>query len=101
MTKETKKPLTEREKVERDIAGLNESIRLNWLDLARGLFDSVLQEGGVWHLYGHSWEIEEFDLWDDLKQILEYVSGRDGVLYLSNGEALGLQRANGARSHQK
>jgi hypothetical protein len=35
MTKETNKPLTKREKVERDIAGLNESICLNWLDLAR------------------------------------------------------------------
>jgi hypothetical protein len=31
------------------------------------LFDRVLKEGGVWHLFGHSWQIEEMGLWDDLK----------------------------------
>ena len=35
MTKEAKNNLSEREKTVRDIATLNESIRLNWLDLAR------------------------------------------------------------------
>lgn len=35
MTNHAPKPLTEREKLDRDIAGLNESIRLNWVDLDR------------------------------------------------------------------
>jgi hypothetical protein len=35
MTNHTPKPLTEREKLDRDIAGLKESIRLNWVDLNR------------------------------------------------------------------
>ncbi len=29
----------------------------NWVDLGKHLFDRVLQEGGIWHLYGHSWEL--------------------------------------------
>lgn len=60
----------------------------DWVMLGRLLFDRVLQHGGVWHLYGHSWEIDELSLWDDLKCLLEYVSGRSGVLYLHNGDLL-------------
>jgi peptidoglycan-N-acetylglucosamine deacetylase len=58
----------------------------NWVALAKILFDSVLRDGGLWHIYGHSWEVEEYDLWDDLREVLAYVSNRSGVLYLGNGE---------------
>lgn len=56
----------------------------SWLELGKRLFDSVLENGGIWHLYGHSWEIERLGLWDDLREILGYVSRRDGVTYLPN-----------------
>jgi hypothetical protein len=60
----------------------------SWGSVGKILFDRVLREGGVWHLYGHSWQIEELGLWDDLKEILDYVCGREGVLYVSNAEVL-------------
>jgi peptidoglycan/xylan/chitin deacetylase (PgdA/CDA1 family) len=60
----------------------------SWASMGKILFDQVLKEGGVWHLYGHSWEIEEIGLWDDLKETLDYVCGREGILYLTNAEAL-------------
>jgi peptidoglycan/xylan/chitin deacetylase (PgdA/CDA1 family) len=64
-------------------------IRLDsWVSMAKILFDRVLKEGGVWHLYGHSWQIEEIGLWDDLTKILNYVCGREGVLYVTNAEVL-------------
>ena len=49
MTKEAKNNLSEREKTVRDIATLNESIRLNWLDLARegGLQLSAEERAGI------------------------------------------------------
>lgn len=56
----------------------------NWLALAKALFDQVLQNGGVWHLFGHSWEIDELGLWTDLVEILDYVSRREEVSYVSN-----------------
>ena len=59
-----------------------------WVELAKILFDSVLQEGGIFHLYGHSWEIDELNLWDDLNDVLDYVCKRDGVLYVSNSDIL-------------
>jgi peptidoglycan-N-acetylglucosamine deacetylase len=68
----------------------------NWVDLAKALFDSVLKNGGIWHLYGHSQEIESMGMWKDLEAILDYVSRREGVLYLPNS---GLVRFSGARVH--
>jgi peptidoglycan/xylan/chitin deacetylase (PgdA/CDA1 family) len=59
---------------------------MGWVDLAMDLFDSVLEQGGVWHLYGHSWEIGDLKLWEGLRVVLEYVSKRPGVKYLPNGE---------------
>ena len=63
----------------------------NWVDLGKRLFDAVLKEGGVWHLYGHSWEIEEFGLWNDLRELLDYVSHREGVRYVRNHALLQTQ----------
>ena len=60
----------------------------NWVELGKLLFDSVLRDGGIWHLYGHSWEIEEHNLWSGLEEILDYVCKREDVLYLTNGHTL-------------
>jgi len=66
----------------------------NWLELGKRLFDSVLQNGGIWHLYGHSWEINDLKLWDGLQAMLDYVRGRAGVMYLPNGEVLDFLRTS-------
>jgi peptidoglycan/xylan/chitin deacetylase (PgdA/CDA1 family) len=65
-----------------------------WVELGRKLFDSVLKDGGIWHLYGHSWEIEELGLWGDLRELLDYVSKRSGVAYVSNGDVAKLLSSN-------
>jgi len=62
----------------------------DWLQLGKKLFDRVLKHGGTWHLYGHPWEIEKLNLWGPLRQMLEYVSGRNGVIYATNIQMLEL-----------
>jgi hypothetical protein len=37
---------------------------------ADSLFASVARDGGVFHLWGHSWELEEYGLWETLESIL-------------------------------
>jgi len=64
--------------------------RSGWVELGKRLFDRVLKDGGVWHLYGHSWELEDHSLWEGLAELMDYVSGHDEVLYLTNGDALAL-----------
>ena len=63
----------------------------NWLELGKKLFDSVLENGGIWHLYGHSREIEEMGLWNELEEILDYVSNQKGVMYVPNCELIRLR----------
>lgn len=61
-----------------------------WVELAKGLFDAVLRDGGIWHLYGHSWEVDELGLWSSLEEVFAYVSMRPSVLYLTNSNVLTL-----------
>jgi peptidoglycan/xylan/chitin deacetylase (PgdA/CDA1 family) len=56
----------------------------SWVELAKRLFDAVLEDGGVWHLCGHSWQIERLDLWGGLRELLDYVCRRDAVRYVPN-----------------
>lgn len=61
----------------------------NWVGIGRCLFDRVVGHGGIWHLFGHSWELEEFHLWDELKELLTYVSYREEVSYVCNRRVCG------------
>lgn len=59
-----------------------------WVELGKMLFDDALKSGGMWHLYGHSWEIDQLNLWRPVQELLTYVSGRPEVRYLTNGEVI-------------
>lgn len=77
----------------RDFAGIGRYVKdylpcKSWVDIGRKLFDEVLQQGGIWHLYGHSWELEELGLWADLEEMLDYVANQPGVIYASNSQVL-------------
>jgi len=60
----------------------------DWSRLGKLMFDRVVKSGGVWHLYGHSWEIEKLNLWAQLEDMFEYVANRSGVIYATNGQLL-------------
>lgn len=48
----------------------------------------TLKNGGCFHLWGHSWEIEEYSLWADLERILKLLSGIKEAAYVTNAELL-------------
>lgn len=59
-----------------------------WNFIAKRSFDNVLENGGIWHLWGHSWEVDRNGDWDLLKDVLEYVGtrGREyGAEFVTNG----------------
>jgi peptidoglycan/xylan/chitin deacetylase (PgdA/CDA1 family) len=64
----------------------------NWDVLARQLFQEARAASGVYHLWGHSWEIEAHGDWARLRGLLRYIAGHDGVTFLTNGELAGLPR---------
>jgi len=60
----------------------------SWEGLAAVLFNYVCRNGGVFHLWGHSWEIEQFNMWSSLNAFLRLVSQRKNVLHLCNSEVI-------------
>lgn len=46
--------------------------------------DYIQHHGGCFHLWGHSWEIEQFNLWSDLEQLFQYMSNISGIDYINN-----------------
>ena len=59
----------------------------DWVRLADAMMQDVLAHGGVFHLWGHSWEIERTGQWQALQQVL----ARLGELFgpdarLNNGQ---------------
>jgi peptidoglycan-N-acetylglucosamine deacetylase len=58
----------------------------NWDDAAIAMFTRARNAGGVFSLWGHSWEIERNRDWVRLERVLEYISGRAGIAYVTNGE---------------
>jgi peptidoglycan/xylan/chitin deacetylase (PgdA/CDA1 family) len=59
----------------------------NWDVLARQLFQEARAGGGVFHLWGHSWEIEAHDDWPRLRSLLRYIADHD-VEFVTNGELI-------------
>ena len=51
------------------------------------LFDRVLEEGGVFHLWGHSWELEQTGQWARLEEVLRHLGQYTGqATALTNGQ---------------
>jgi len=59
---------------------------LNWISLAKATFDHVYKNGGTWHLWGHCYEVEKYNMWQDLEEIFSYISNRKNIFYLTNGQ---------------
>lgn len=61
---------------------------LKWSNLAKRLFERALKKGDVYHLWGHSWEIEKHGLWQELEDVFKYIADKEDCSYLTNGEIL-------------
>jgi peptidoglycan-N-acetylglucosamine deacetylase len=61
------------------------SLYLHWDRLAIRMFDHAMLNGGVFHVWGHSWEIDKNNNWEKLDRVLKYIAQRKGVTYCTNG----------------
>lgn len=47
----------------------------HWVDYARAkLAEALAKPDGYFHLWGHGWEIEKFDLWSELEEVLPFLA---------------------------
>jgi peptidoglycan-N-acetylglucosamine deacetylase len=63
--------------------------------LALAMLDFVEQHGGVFHLWGHAWELEQVGLWHELEIILRAIASRPALQRVTNAELAA--RLGGAR----
>lgn len=59
-----------------------------WKSFSKFMFDATMESGTMFHLFGHSWEVEKYQMWSELKDFFAYVSNRENCLYLTNGQVL-------------
>lgn len=45
-------------------------------EVLRALLEQAIASDGVFHVWGHAWELEEHDLWGELESFLAYASTR-------------------------
>jgi len=58
----------------------------NFSILAEVVITKLFENGGMFHLWGHSWEIEKYGLWKELESVLKMLSAHEGISYLNNSE---------------
>jgi peptidoglycan/xylan/chitin deacetylase (PgdA/CDA1 family) len=59
----------------------------DWTRPARSLLRLALDRGGVFHLWGHSWEMEQTGQWQRLEEVLRFLSQHvGGARTLTNGQ---------------
>jgi len=61
----------------------------DWRVLAERLLNRAVAAGGVFHLWGHSWEIEACGLWGELEQVLRLLGdavAAKRAITLTNGQ---------------
>jgi peptidoglycan-N-acetylglucosamine deacetylase len=56
--------------------------------LSERMLDYVAEQGGVFHMWGHSWEIAECGLWNQLEQVLKLAGSCPGVEKCTNAELI-------------
>jgi glycosyltransferase involved in cell wall biosynthesis/peptidoglycan/xylan/chitin deacetylase (PgdA/CDA1 family) len=57
-----------------------------WDALAKAMFDRILETGGVFHLWGHSWEVDGHGDWEKLEGVLAHIAHKQNVHYVVNSE---------------
>lgn len=68
--------------------GVSTILMYSWLSVAKATFNIALKNGEVFHLWGHSWEIEKYNMWDELEKFLQYIENKKDCVYLTNSELL-------------
>ncbi len=56
----------------------------NWDDMAIATFDQLMTTGGIFHLWGHSWEIDARRDWARLDRVCRHIARIPGVRYIEN-----------------
>lgn len=68
--------------------GINKQDRKDWLSLAKALFQKASEDQqSIFHLWGHSHEVEKYNMWEELEKFLAHVQ-QSGVTCMINSQVI-------------
>lgn len=68
------------------LLALNPLMLKKWSHLGNKILDQLLERGGVFHLFGHAWQVDQINGWKKLEDLFSYMAFRKRASYhtLSN-----------------
>lgn len=60
------------------------------MDLAKEFLEEETDEKRLFYVWGHSYELDAWRMWDKFEEFLKLISERDDIDYLTNKDAFGL-----------
>lgn len=57
------------------------------MELAKQFVELNPDEEKIFYIWGHSYELEVDNLWDEFEELLKYLANRDDIYYCTNSEA--------------
>jgi len=57
-----------------------------WDELGKQIFDLLLESGGVFHIFGHAWQVDEINGWKKLEDLFAHIGFRKNVRYVTMSE---------------
>ena len=63
-------------------------LQTDLMKLTELLLDEISTNGGMFHLWGHSWEIEEKGLWQMTENVMRMLADRKDLHKLTNGDLI-------------
>jgi peptidoglycan/xylan/chitin deacetylase (PgdA/CDA1 family) len=62
--------------------------RSDWVETAEAVLGHVLRHGGVFHFWGHSWEIEQMGQWQNLERVFATLAQCKGSVVFTDNTGL-------------
>lgn len=78
------KHLVKRQRWQNMARWLSSNSLYNLQMLTEDYLNKIETSGGCFHLWGHSWEIEKYQLWNKLETIFKTISNRPNFTYIPN-----------------
>ena len=57
-----------------------------WGEPGKQIFDVLLESSGVFHIFGHAWQVDEIDGWRRLEDLLVHIAFRKNATYITMTE---------------
>lgn len=63
----------------------------SWQSFARSFFRYSMANGNYFHLWGHSWELQKYQMWGELELFFKFVKEFNKVEFIFNSEIIDLK----------